>query len=245
MKKLLSIFFALTLALFTTSCNVGGSGSTGIVVVGMGVSGRYGKCPGADVDAVTMNRILSNYGKPTVLVNQQATKAAVVNALKEAAKKDLMIFFYSGHGGQERVGDLSGEPDLKNEHLCLYNTYMLDNEIWEIVKGAKGRVVLIFDCCHSETMFRDPGIDLSEVITEEEMARSGDNVRMLCWSGCPDSSYSYGDNNGGILTNAIRDAWKKGSSYKNVWGRASKTAKSQNPRKTVIGKSFESEKVFQ
>ena len=245
MKKLLSILFALTFALFTTSCNVGGSGSTGIVIVGMGMSGRYGACPGAALDAQTMNRILSNYGKPTVLVNQQATKAAVVNALKEAAKKDLMIFFYSGHGGQERVGDLSGEPDLKNEHLCLYNTYMLDNEIWEIVKGAKGRVVLIFDCCHSETMFRDPGVDLSDIAEMVEKERSADNVRMLCWSGCPDSSYSYGDNNGGILTNAIRDAWKKGSSYKNVWGRASKTAKSQSPRKTVIGKSFESEKVFQ
>ena len=218
---------------------------TGIVIVGMGISGKYGKCPGADVDAMTMDRILSNYGKPTVLVNQQATKAAVVNALKEAAKKDLMIFFYSGHGGQERVGDLSGELDLKNEHLCLYNTYMLDNEIWEIVKSAKGRVVLIFDCCHSETMFRDPGVDLSDISEMVEKERSANNVRMLCWSGCPDNNYSYGDNNGGILTNAIRDAWKKSSSYKNVWGRASKTAKSQNPRKTVIGKSFESEKVFQ
>ena len=241
--KTVILSFLCALMLLVSGCI--GNPDTGIVCVGMGVSAKYGACPGAALDAQTMNTILSKYGNPTVLVNQQATKAAVVNALKEAAKKDLMIFFYSGHGGQERVGDLNGEPDLKNEHLCLYNTYMLDNEIWEIVKGAKGRVVLIFDCCHSETMFRDPGVDLEGIVARAAQERDASNVRMLCWSGCPDSSYSYGGNDGGVLTNAIRDAWKKGSTYKNVWGRASKTAKGQNPRKTVIGKSFESEKVFQ
>ena len=241
MKKLLS--FLVVLAFLCTSCTT--KTDTGIVIVGMGVSAKYGKCLGADVDAMTMKKILSNYGTPTVLVNQQATKAAVIAALREAAKKDLCIFFYSGHGGSDRIGDVSDEPDRRNEYLCLYNTYMLDNEIWEIVKGAKGRVVLIFDCCHSETMFRDPGVDMAEIVELAEKERSADNVRMLCWSGCPDSSYSYGDATGGVLTNAIRDGYKKGSSYKAVWGRAKAAAASQNPRKTVIGKSFENEKVFQ
>ena len=68
---------------------------------------------------------------------------------------------------------------------------------------------------------------------------------MLCWSGCPDTSYSYGGNDGGVLTNAILDGYKRGSSYKAVWGRVKGIAASQSPRKTVIGKSFENEKVFQ
>ena len=243
MKNLIVSGLLLLSALLFSGCT--SNPDTGILIVGMGHSAKYGACPGAALDAQTMNTILSKYGKPTVLVNQQATKAAVINAFREAAKKDLCIFFYSGHGGSDRIGDVSDEPDKKNEYLCLYNTYMLDNEIWEIVKGAKGRVVLIFDCCHSETMFRDPGVDMAEIAEMAERERSADNVRMLCWSGCPDSSYSYGGNDGGILTNAIRDSYNKGKSYRNVWARARTSAASQHPRKTVIGKSFESEKVFQ
>lgn len=235
--KLFSI--VSTLFICAILCGCGKSGSTGIVIVGMEQSAKFGKCEGCSHDAATMNRILSKYGKPTVLQNQQATKAAVVDALQKASQKDLMIFFYSGHGGSDRIGDVSGEPDRRNEYLCLYNTYMLDNEIWEIVKRAKGRVFLIFDCCHSETMFRSPGIDLSGMAEEMEMARSGDKVNMLCWSGCPDDNYSYGGTMGGVLTNAIRDSYGKWKSYDKVWAGAKLKARSQNPRKTQIGKGFD------
>ena len=241
--KLSILCLLCALMLLVSGCT--GNPDTGIVCVGMGVSAKYGACPGAALDAQNMTKLLSKYGHVTTLLNQQATKAAVINAFREAAKKDLCIFFYSGHGGSDRIGDVSDEPDRKNEHLCLYNTYMLDNEIWEIVKGAKGRVVLIFDCCHSETMFRDPGVDLEGLVARAAQERGASNVRMLCWSGCPDTSYSYGGNDGGVLTNAILDGYKRGSSYKAVWGRVKSIAASQSPRKTVIGKSFENEKVFQ
>lgn len=243
MKITILSFLCAFLLMVSTGCV--GHPDTGIVCVGMGVSAKYGSCPGAALDAQNMTKILSKYGHVTTLLNQQATKAAVISAFREAAKKDLCIFFYSGHGGSDPIGDVSGEPDRRNEYLCLYNTYMLDNEIWEIVKGAKGRVVLIFDCCHSETMFREPGVDLEAIAARAAEERGADNVQMLCWSGCPDSSYSYGGNDGGILTNAIRDSYRKDKSYKNVWARAKNIAASQAPRKTIIGKSFESNKVFQ
>ena len=241
--KIVLLSFLCAILLFASGCT--SSHSTGIVCVGMGNSAKYGNCPGAQLDAQNMTKLLSQYGHVTTLLNQQATKAAVINAFRQAAQKDLCIFFYSGHGGSDPIGNTADEPDRKNEYLCLYNTYMLDNEIWEIVKGAKGRVVLIFDCCHSETMFRDPGVDMEGIVARAMEERSADNVQMLCWSGCPDNSYSYGGNDGGILTNAILESYKKGKTYKSVWGRVKNIAANQHPRKTVIGKNFEDKKVFQ
>ena len=238
LKKYLTILFLSSLTL-VSGCNPfhRSSGSVGIVIVGMGNSAKYGKCLGADVDAETMREILKKYGNPTVLTNSSATKQNVVAALNKASQSDLMIFYYSGHGGSDRIGD------VKDEYLCLYNTYMLDNDIWKVVEGAKGRVVLIFDCCHSETMFRDPGVDFSEI--KDKIERSRADVRMICWSGCPDDSYSYGGADGGVLTNAIRDSYKRGRTYAEVWKYASRKAASQSPRKTVLGKSFEKNLIFQ
>ena len=159
MLKIMFLFVFALAALFSGCVSVEKAKTTGIVIVGMGQSAKYGKCEGAAKDASTMAGILSKYGTPQILVNNQATKANVVNALKVASQNDLMIFFYSGHGGSDPIGDVSGEPDKKNEYLCLYNGYLLDNEIWNIICGAKNRVLLIFDCCHSETMFRSSGID--------------------------------------------------------------------------------------
>ena len=78
---------------------------TSIVIVGMKNSAKFGKCLGADIDATTMTNMLSAYGKPVVLRDSQARKAAVVAALTEAVKADLCIFAYSGHGGSERFAD--------------------------------------------------------------------------------------------------------------------------------------------
>jgi len=201
-------------------------------------SAKFGKCEGCGHDVATMDGILSRYGTPVILQNNEATKSNVIRALNAASQSDLMIFFYSGHGGSDRIGNVSEEPDRKNEYLCLYDTYMLDNEIWSIVTKAKGRVVLIFDCCHSETMFRSPGITFDVIQRDAEMIRSAGDINMLCWSGCPDDNYSYGGANGGILTNAIRDSYKRYRSYNTVWKEIQKRASSQNPRKTQIGKGF-------
>lgn len=53
------------------------------------------------------------------------------------------------------------ETDGRDEFICCYDTGVIDNRIWDIVCKAKGRVFFIFDCCHSETMFRAPGITFS------------------------------------------------------------------------------------
>lgn len=223
---------------------------TAVVCIGMQNSSKYGPCPGAYLDSTRMHKILSKYTKASVLLtDKQATVASVKEALTFACAKKLAIIFYSGHGGRvanPKAQDGSGY----SEHLCLNNGALFDYTIWSIVSQAKGRVVLIFDCCHSATMYRasakynsykfNQGFEFS-MLKNMAFAQGKNNV--LVWSGCPSDNYSYGDDNGGVLTNGILDSYKEGRTYDEVWRRAAKKAYSQRPVRTVIGEGFDG-KVF-
>ena len=252
MIKTIRSLFRLLMA--TISGKVKTAKKTGIVVVGVQHSAKYGTCPGAAVDSANMTALLSKYGTPVVLQDAKATKAAVSNALLNAVKNnDLAIFFFSGHGGSERLGDVSDEADGKNEFICLYNTYMLDNEIWNIISQAKGRVFMIFDCCHSETMFRHPEISLRGILKDAENTEEkridyglqprGKTMNVLIWSGCPDSGLSYCYDTGGFLTSAVYNVCKsypKIATYDQIWECVKRVnrLKMQNPKRTLIGNGF-------
>ena len=70
---------------------------------------------------------------------------------------------------------------------------------------------------------------------------SGDGkpLRMLCWSGCKESQYSYGGNSGGVMTGSLMRNWKKGISYSLLWGRTRQGVieeqPTQTPVQTIIG----------
>lgn len=156
------------------------------LVVGMETSRRFGSCPGCEIDAKRINAILSNaFGyKGDILISDQATKVVVASKLREgiSATPDngMFIFCYSGHGGQEYLG--GKEPDgaeRQDEYLCLYDTYMQDDEIWEIVSKCKGRVFLYFDACHSATMYRSVASDKIAVFEGEARAMEAGG---LVWS---------------------------------------------------------------
>ena len=137
------------------------------LVVGMEHSVRFGDCTGCELDARRITNMIKSQGySGETLVSEKATKSEVVKRLKaginNTPEDGLFMFFYSGHGGQESLG--GSEPDgsdAKDEFLCLYDTYMLDDEIWSIVSRCRGRVFLYFDACHSATMYRSVAADLS------------------------------------------------------------------------------------
>jgi len=142
------------------------SKDTAVVCVGLEKSRFAGNCPGAGIDASNMASLLKQYasGGLTLLLNQQATAANVVSALEAAVGHDLCIFYYSGHGGRDENESKNrfGETDGRNEYLCPYDRMILDDRIWSIICKSKGRVMCIFDCCHSGTMYR--AIDRKESI---------------------------------------------------------------------------------
>lgn len=257
--------------------------SVSYLCVGMESSKRFGSCTGCKLDATRMDAMFRDkFGyKGSLLISERATKSAVVEKLKagidSTPTNGLFLFCYSGHGGQEYIGGKEPDgADRQDEYLCLYDTYMLDDEIWEIVSKCKGRVFLYFDACHSATMYRSIQIDIPvfehrsggvrgnvakamSVESRDKMVSSKgftfhperfvgaqamgfdgkSQFRMLCWSGCKESQYSYGGNAGGVMTSCLMQNWKKGISYSLLWGRTQqgvmKEQPTQNPVQTVVG----------
>lgn len=260
MKKLLAtIVSASMLCLGIIGCKSGKqqqqepkTTNTYVVVVGMENSKFAGSCPGAGYDADRMYKLLSSYTPNIVLFrDSNATKANVVAALKKAVEKaqeGLLIFCYSGHGGSEPFPNAGKEEvDGKDEFLCLYDTYMRDNEIWDIISKSRGRVFLYFDCCHSQTMWRNPGFKLSPPLAWDHTVQEQQTFSMLCWSGCPDNTYSYGSDNGGQFTNALLRHFDSKKSYEYLWNeiKNDKTLRAyENPQSTALGNGFVGKAIF-
>ena len=227
--------------------------STYVVVVGMENSKMAGRCDGAGMDAERMYNLLSRYTPNIVKFrDNQATKSTVVNALKQAiddSKDDgLVIFFYSGHGGSDPFSDTGmEETDGKDEYLLLWDTYLRDNEIWNIISKSKSRVMMVVDACHSQSIMRSSGFSLNPPLAWDHNMSDNVNFSLLCWSGCPDDTYSYGSSSGGQFTNALLRHFNGNKTYEQLWNeiKNDKTLRSyENPQSTVIGKGFEGKEVF-
>lgn len=219
-------------------------------VITVGVENGYaGDCPGARKDCNNMKSLLKKYAKTQLsFVDAQATVDKVSAALEMGVQTPLCIFYYSGHGGSVGGSTDSTEIDGHDEFICLFDQGMMDDDIWDIVSQAKGRVVLIFDCCHSGTMYRGP-ISFNRARRKlKATSKLPGNVQILCWSGCPDNTYSYGSNAGGYFTNTLLDHYLQSRSYDSLWKQIendSSLKKYEKVQRTIIGSDFGSKKVFQ
>lgn len=109
-----------------------------------------------DMAAIAKAKVMAS----TVLLTRKATRAAVLKAMRAAARAlksgDLFFMSYSGHGGQ--VADANGdEPDKKDETWCLYDGQLIDDELYfELSRFAAGvRVLVLSDSCHSGSVTRE------------------------------------------------------------------------------------------
>jgi hypothetical protein len=99
------------------------------------------------------------------LINENATRRAILEALNELAKvsgpRDWIYIHYSGHGSQ--VDDLNGDEkdDQKDETLVPYDGRtgnipdIIDDELGDVLgKFISPNVVVVLDACHSGTATR-------------------------------------------------------------------------------------------
>lgn len=108
--------------------------------------------------------------EPRVLKNEQATRDGVIAGFKEflcqATAEDVALFYYAGHGAQERAPEefLAVEPDGMNETLVCYDSRtstgrdLADKELrYLIAEVAKKNphILVVMDCCHSGGGTRD------------------------------------------------------------------------------------------
>jgi metacaspase-1 len=113
----------------------------------------------ADANKVETFLKKQKFGNITKLLTKEATRANVISALDKLASTantgDLVIVYYSGHGGNE-IPDLNKDEndpwsDRFDETWCLYDAQLIDDEMYyqwrQFKKGV--RIILMSDSCFS------------------------------------------------------------------------------------------------
>ncbi len=130
-------------------------------------------------DAIWWQKYAEGLGYDVLsLYDEHATLPAVKNLLNDYAQKmvagDILLLTYSGHGG-EIPNQKSDATDLEkmDQTWCLYDEQLLDDELYECFEEfAEGtRILVVADSCHSGTVTRAVGLDLTKEL-EEGMSRA-------------------------------------------------------------------------
>lgn len=151
---------------------------------------RYGGWEGVlsacEADATAMAALAEAQGiaRPMVLLTHDATHARLMAELAAAAAvlqtNDYLLLTFAGHGawlddcsmpfgsvaatlavtGGSRAGQPGDEDDGRDEAWCLYDTYILDDELHDcFCRFAPGvRICVVSDCCFSGTVTRGQSV---------------------------------------------------------------------------------------
>ncbi len=118
-------------------------------------------------DIVTMKKLLANKFKIISLEDDKANYKNLKSILEEMSKlkkSDTFLFYYSGHGC--RAFGSVDEKDSRDEFLMLSGVeyakdsltiksgIMLDDELNYRLSKIKAKKIILFDCCHSQTMYK-------------------------------------------------------------------------------------------
>ena len=135
-------------------------------------------------DCLDMKEIAKaqNFTSTTVFLNEEGTREAVTKAIVDASESlvagDMLFISYSGHGASI-PDENSDEEDGKDESWCLFDGYLLDDELYALwTRFAEDvRIMVVSDSCHSGTVTKvAPGQDpetmiISKHFPDEEAKR--------------------------------------------------------------------------
>jgi metacaspase-1 len=116
---------------------------------------------GCHNDAHAMHDLagMRGFAKRTVLLDDKATRGALIDHVLDAAKVlkagDMFLLTYAGHGNV--CPDIDGdEDDDEDSTWCLYDGEFIDDEFLQLwTQFAEGvRIFMISDSCHSGTVLR-------------------------------------------------------------------------------------------
>lgn len=148
--------------------------------------------------------------------------------VKDSDKCSEIWFQYSGHGLQvmskTRVDEDIDEAILPVDYR--FGGIITDNDIYDIIKQAKCRVMLLFDCCHSGTVcdlhwcYEYSNNSFVKSIGNKKTITSNPNI--VCLSGCKDTQsaadgYSQTEQESmGVFTDAFLTCLKKTNYNTNI-----------------------------
>ena len=95
-----------------------------------------------------------------LLTDAQATGGAIRQAMQTIAERirpeDVLVFFYSGHGGQTDSSQDPRELDGRDEYLVAYDGNLMDDELGRLFDAIRGRVALVaIDACFAGGFAKD------------------------------------------------------------------------------------------
>ncbi|MEG4497755.1 caspase family protein [Microcoleus sp. F10-C6] len=112
------------------------------------------------------------------LFDREATREGIIQGFREhlsqAKSNDVVLFYYSGHGSQEKnihEAFWRFEPDRKNETLYCYDSSLpgkwnlADKELAKLISEVavkEPHICIILDCCHSGGGVKDVSQDVVE-----------------------------------------------------------------------------------
>ncbi|MGD1882057.1 MAG: D-Ala-D-Ala carboxypeptidase family metallohydrolase [Paracoccaceae bacterium] len=152
-------------------------------------AGWDGALKSCEADAIAMKALADAAGyEATKLLTKDATRAAVVEQIKQAAADlkagDMFLFSVSAHGG--RIPDFNQDEDhdgdeKMDETLCLYDFQLADDELYMLWTEFRAgvRVLMVPDTCHSGSMVRF-GPAMPTMLFGQPIARMHDqNIRAM------------------------------------------------------------------
>lgn len=184
---------------------------------------------GSGTDARAIHRMLGRLGfqaeNMTLLITEAATRGAVLGALQDMSARvqaqDLLVVYFSGHGGQRVDADPGDEDDLMDETIVCYDGSILDDELLVVFQRfpASTRMVFINDACNSGTthhIFNVVGSSSNKDVPLEHsfiMAYDPFDVerfdatlkaQLIYFGGASDGTDAQGGPAGGLFTKALR-----------------------------------------
>ncbi len=136
-----------------------------------GTNGELGIC---EKDANDMHELLLENGFVSIkLTTKEATRESVKSAILDSAKTlkkgDIMVIYYSGHGG--KVPNVRSEYDFEYDNIdetwCLWDAQLIDDELRNLWASFEEgvRILLLSDSCHSGSIAKAP---ISPKLEEED-----------------------------------------------------------------------------
>lgn len=119
-----------------------------------------------------------------VLTDSQATRYSFTNAVREVSAKassdDLVVIFFSGHGGRQAREEMPNlelgmDPDRIDETLVLYDAEISDNELRDLLLASKGDAsfLVVLDACFSGGFSKDLAAEgIMGIYSSEEFVTS-------------------------------------------------------------------------
>lgn len=172
-----------------------------------------------------------------MLLDAEATRAGLTAAFRDhlgqAGPDDVALFYYSGHGSQQRVPDelVVAEGDRLGETLVLHDSRapgghdLADKELGALVAGVARRephVLVVLDCCHSGSGTRaiDDDAERERRAPADDRPRSLESYRAVldavaamdaaAGTGAPTGGADGAERAGGELASAER-GWSAGA----------------------------------